>query len=87
MIAELCNCESALIQEIGDHTMHRKDVALTYAMSMLSSECDSINWGKVNRAIIDRWSRYALVWIKTRAWELFDKKRKAYRESQKSDAG
>jgi len=32
---------------------------------MQSSERDKINWKKVNEAIVNRWSKSALEWIKT----------------------
>jgi hypothetical protein len=46
--------------------MRRKDVAQTYALAIRSSE--SVDWSKVNTAIINRWSPYALKWIKEQAW-------------------
>lgn len=67
---ELANCEATLLREIACKDMKRKDVAQTYALAMLSSERDSINWRKVNEAIVSRWSMYALTWIKTMAWGL-----------------
>jgi hypothetical protein len=75
---ELAACESVLLQEIGDKRMKRRDVAQTYALALKSSERDSIDWGKVNRAIIARWSMHALTWIKERAWsgKAFEEKHK-----------
>lgn len=70
MIIELCDRENVLLREISDKAMKREDVAQTYAMTLRSSERDTVDWSKVNHAIIDRWSRNALVWIKTRAWKL-----------------
>ena len=65
---ELACCERQLLQEIADKSAKRIDVAKTYQMSMASSECDSVDWAKVNKAIMDRWSHHALVWIKQKAW-------------------
>jgi len=65
---ELRNCETTLLQEIGIKELKRKDIAKTYALAMKSSECDRIDWAKVNRAIISRWSMYALGYIKNLAW-------------------
>lgn len=67
---ELCDCENVLLREIADKRMKREDVAQTYAMALRSSERDSVDWLTVNTAIIERWSKSALVWIKTRAWKL-----------------
>lgn len=66
---ELVDCENVLLTEIGDGRCTRDDVAMTYAMSLVSSERDSVDWEKVNKAIIERWSMNALVYIKTRAWK------------------
>ena len=66
---ELANCENALLQEIGDKHFKRRDIAKTYWLAIRSSERDSINWAKVNQAIIARWSISALEWIKTQAWK------------------
>jgi hypothetical protein len=68
MVIELAACERTLLQEIGMKEMKRLDVAKTYALALRSSERDRIDWAKVNRAIIDRWSVSALNWIKERAW-------------------
>ena len=68
MRIELAGCESALLQEIASKEMKRKDVAQTYALALRSSEFATINWAKVNRAIVERWSRSALEWIKKQAW-------------------
>jgi len=68
MIIELANCEVALLQEIADPQMTRRDVAKTYALTLRSSERNSIDWKKVNQAIIQRWSKSALSWIKKQAW-------------------
>ena len=67
-IAQLMDCERVLLAEIADKRMKRNDVAMTYAMALGSDE--EIDWAKVNRAIIDRWSTSALVYIKDRAWKL-----------------
>lgn len=65
---ELAFYERALLEEIGMPEMKRNDVALTYAMALRSTECKEIDWMKVNTAIIERWSRSALNYIKERAW-------------------
>ncbi len=65
---EMVNCEGTLLREIADMRMKRNDIAKTYRLTLQSSECDQIDFAKVNHAIIDRWSLHALEWIKTRAW-------------------
>lgn len=65
---ELASCESTLLREIADKKMKRKDIAQTYALALKSSESNSVDWAKVNKAIMDRWSKSALTWIKERAW-------------------
>lgn len=64
---ELANCEDNLLREIADPKMRRLDIARTYWMALRSSESGSIDWKKVNKAIMDRWSFSALTRIKTAA--------------------
>ncbi len=65
---EMTCCEEVLLAEIGRPEMKRLDVAKTYTLAMRGSEADSIDWAKVNQAIIDRWSVSALEYIKGLAW-------------------
>lgn len=65
---ELTDTTNTLLREIADPAMRRADVAQTYALALRSSW--ATDWGKVNRAILVRWSRSALDWIKTRAWKI-----------------
>ena len=67
MIVELVDTTNVLLSEIGNPQMHRKDVAMTYGMALCSSA--NTDWGKVNRAIINRWSFSTLEWIKNAAWK------------------
>ena len=64
---ELANCENVLLDEIAMPEAKRKDIALTYRLAMLSSENVDVDWAKVNKAIIKRWSFSGLKWIKDRA--------------------
>lgn len=68
--AELVGCQAVLEREIADKRMTRDDVASTYAMTLLSSERDSVDWLAVNGAIIERWSLSALKYIKEKAWRM-----------------
>lgn len=65
MRIQLIDCERHLLDEIADKRMTRHDVALTYAMAIVSDE--TIDYAKVNRAIIDRWSVSGLGYIKNKA--------------------
>lgn len=60
--------ESVVEREVADKQMHRADLALTYALAMMSDW--PTDWGRVNRAILTRWSESGLVWIKERAHRL-----------------
>lgn len=62
----MVDVEGQLLHEIADKRMKRKDVALTYAFGLRGTEV--VDWPKVNRAIIERWSLSALKWIKEEAW-------------------
>lgn len=66
---ELVDCERVILEEIAEKSTTRDDVALTYAMTMLSSESKTVDWPRINRAIIERWSMNALVYVKTQAWK------------------
>lgn len=68
MKIELMDCENVLLREIATPEAHQRDIAQTYRLAMESSERDRIDWGKVNRAIIDRWSKAGLVRVKEMAW-------------------
>ena len=68
MPIEMVECERALLEEIRDPKMKRRDVAKTYALTIKSSEFGDIDFDRVNRAIIERWSRSGLEWIKKQAW-------------------
>lgn len=65
---ELAACEATLLRDIGSKEAKRRDVARTYALALRSSESASVDWGKVNRAIVARWSVAGLNWIKKQAW-------------------
>ena len=67
---ELMCCESTLLDEIKHKEVKRKHIAQTYALALRSSEHREgrIDWAKVNKAIMDRWSRSGLVYIKNMAW-------------------
>jgi hypothetical protein len=65
---ELANCEAVMLREIQDTAFTQKMIAKTYALSMASGECDSIDWARVNGAIVQRWSVSGLERVKELAW-------------------
>ena len=73
---ELADCQNTLLREIHDTKVKRKDVAMTYAMALRSSEAKDMDWERVNVAIMARWSLNALRWIKERAWAYAEGRRK-----------
>ncbi len=64
----LCQCEDTILREIAMPEMKRKDVAQTYRLVLESPESRTVNWGNINKAIIERWSLSGLIWIKKQAW-------------------
>jgi hypothetical protein len=74
MRIELADCTQTLLDEIGDTSFGRNDVALTYAMALCSRE--ATDWKAVNAAIIARWSLSALTYIKERAHKWVEEKRR-----------
>ena len=68
MKVEMTDCEATLLRDIAEQKATRDYVAATYELALQSSEFLTIDWGKVNRAIVERWSQSALLWIKRKAW-------------------
>ena len=63
----MVDVQGTLEREIADPRMRRDDVALTYAFG-IRDEPDAIDWAKINRLIMARWSINALRYIKESAW-------------------
>lgn len=70
MNVELMDAEEIILQEIADKGSTRDNVALTYAFCISSRE--DIHFGKINRAIQERWSRNAVIYIKRKAWKIVE---------------
>lgn len=72
MRIEMVDVEGQLLREIADTRMKRDDVAVTYAFAIRQAQQtgESIDYAKVNHAILDRWSMAALRHIKEQAWRL-----------------
>ena len=67
MRIELINPEQILLEEVNDQRLHQRDVAATYALAMSTP---GVDWKRVNKAIIERWSLAGLQRVKTMAWKL-----------------
>ena len=68
----LLAAEATLISDINDRKMTRDDVAVTYRQAIVSEQhfdCVTIDWSRVNKAIVRRWSLSALKYIKENAWK------------------
>jgi hypothetical protein len=76
------NCEKSILEEIADKKATRDSIATTYAFCLKSDE--QIDWPKVNKAIMERWSFSGLKWIKEKAWKMMREKhgRKVSRTSR-----
>ena len=62
--------ENQIMQEIEEgHT--QDSIALTYAFCIRDHRY-SVDWKKINRAIINRWSKHAMIHIKQTAWKLVE---------------
>ena len=72
---EMLGCEATILNEISHKICKRNDVALTYYFCMVSSK--DIDYKKINKAIIERWSFSGLEYIKKEANKWFNKKWKA----------
>ena len=74
---ELLCCEDTILNDIEHKECKRKYIALVYYLCMVSSEnidSENIDWKKVNKAIIKRWSLSGLKYIKTEAYKWHKKK-------------
>ena len=67
MRVEMGDCENQLMMEIGDKQFKRRDVAHTYRLALESTESATIDWEKVHKAITERWSYFAVEWIRRQA--------------------
>jgi hypothetical protein len=68
----MMNPQETIISEIADERMTHEDVAQTYAFCIQQQTVDTIDFGTVNRAIIERWSASSLKSIKARAWRYIE---------------
>ncbi len=59
---KLINPEKIILDEIGDKRFIQKDIAKTYHLVLLQGL--EVDWSKINKAIVKRWSRTGLDRIK-----------------------
>lgn len=64
------NVEAIILQEIGDKDFTRDNIASRYAFCIAS--CGEADFEKINRTIVDRWSKSALEYIKKKAWKIVE---------------
>lgn len=57
-----------ILNEIEDKAFKRAQVADTYSI-LIQKGASHEDIAKINTAILKRWSRSGLVWIKTEAWK------------------
>jgi hypothetical protein len=67
---ELLDAEATLLEEISDKGFTVAGITMTYAMAIKADHNQHIDWPKVNRAILARWSKSTLDRIKREAGEL-----------------
>lgn len=66
MKMELVNPEWVILNEINNKELNQEDVAKTYALIIIQKL--QVNWRKINKAIVDRWTYEGLERIKELAW-------------------
>lgn len=67
MKIELMNCEENILEEIKHSDITRDLIVSSYYWCIKSTE--PVNWKKINQAIIKKWSRSGLLYIKKKAWD------------------
>jgi len=72
---QMQNCESVLLMECGIPQIKRNSIAITYRFAMEADQegREKIDWEKINAAIIERWSKSGLQYIKKKAWAGVDR--------------
>lgn len=69
----MSNYFDAIVREVAA-CKTRNDAAALYARAMRSwNNYDSAAWVALNEAIMDKWSRAGLIYVKEKAWKLAEK--------------
>lgn len=63
----IVNWEALIMDEIANRHIRRRSVAQTYRY-LIERNDPATDWRTINAAIIKRWSKSGLMWIKTQAW-------------------
>jgi len=66
---EVCDPEELIERECTDPVITRDNVASSYALAMRVTS-RKVDWSRINRAIVARWSMAGLVYIKRAAHSL-----------------
>ena len=67
--------ELQLLREIEEgHT--QKSISVTYAFCIRDHR-DAVDWHKINKAVVSRWSRSGLLRVKRMAWKLIEEQHAA----------
>lgn len=63
------------LKVVSNPINYRLNVAMFYSSAILSHVFgrETVDWKTINRAIVDRWSPYALEYIKRHAWREAEK--------------
>ena len=67
MTFEMVDPQAVILREIQEYKLVQKSVALTYVFCIRQQS--EVDFGVVNRAIIERWSMSGLKRIKKMAWK------------------
>ena len=70
----MVDVQDQLLREIADKRMTRDDVKMTYASAL--RQRDQVDFKVVHAAILDRWSRGSLRYIRDGAWRVVRAQRK-----------
>jgi len=70
MTIAVANWTTVLLEKIANHDLHQREVAQAYACAIRSTQFSDefVDWPRVNKAIMSRWSRSGLERIKRMAW-------------------
>ena len=62
---ETSHCEGLLMRAITNSHFKRRDVVWAYRIAVNSDQ--TIDWEKIHNAIVERWSHFAVEWIRRQA--------------------
>lgn len=71
-VAALADAEGQLLTMVSEKEREKRELVAVYATAIRTNA--TVDWAKVNAAIIKRWSKTALRDIKRQAWEIVHQK-------------